>query len=464
LATLQFLGACGTVTGSKYVVEAHGKRLMIDAGLFQGKKELRLRNWEALPVSFESLDRVVLTHAHIDHTGYLPILVRDGYAGRVVCTHATKDLLGLMLPDAGRLQEEEAATANELGYSKHKPAKPLYTEDDAKRAVQRLTSVGYSQRTELWPGLAVTFRPAGHILGSSTVEVEIDEPGTPLQRVVFSGDLGRYDAPVIPDPVPVREATTLLLECTYGDRLHGTASPKDALAEAINEAAERGGAIVVPSFAIGRAQQILYHLRELEDEGRVPVLPVFVDSPMAVDATPIYAKHLEEHDEPMRRVLASGALPFHTRKVQFTRSVQDSKRINDVEQCIILSASGMATGGRVLHHLSHRLPNPRNTVLFVGYQGEGTRGRSMQDGAKEVKIHGQLVRVAAAIRTVSGFSAHADWREIMRWLDGFAAPPARVYCVHGEDSALAAMKQHLEARAPPFAACIPAYLEKAVLA
>jgi metallo-beta-lactamase family protein len=364
-----------------------------------------------------------------------------------------------MLPDSGRLQEEEAAFANKMGYSRHAPAKPLYTEADAKACLPALDTIGYSERRELAQGIAVTFRPAGHILGSATVEVSIDEPGRTRQNIVFTGDLGRYDAPVIPDPSPVREATTLLVESTYGDRAHGAVLPKDALAGAVNEAATRNGAIVIPSFAIGRAQEILYHLRELENEARIPVLDVFVDSPMAIDATPIYAKHIQDHDAQMQALLNGGKQPFHPRKVHFTRSVEDSKRINDCRKCIVISASGMATGGRVLHHLKHRLPDLRNTILFVGFQSEGTRGRTLQDGAKEVKIHGQFVQVAAQIRTVSGFSAHADHLEMMRWLDGFASPPARVLCVHGEDKGLRGMKEHIESRGPGWNVTIPRYLE-----
>lgn len=464
MATLRFLGAAGTVTGSKFLIEANGKRLLIDAGLFQGKKELRLRNWQPLPVRPQDIDAAVLTHAHIDHSGYLPVLVRDGFSGPVLATHATKDLCGLMLPDSGRLQEEEAATANALGYSKHAPARPLYTEADANLALRRLDSIPYGERRELLPGIAVTFRPAGHILGSATVQVELHEPGRPAQRVLFSGDLGRYGAPVVPDPTPVREATALLLECTYGDREHGPIAPKDALAEALLEAASRGGAVVIPSFAVGRAQELLYYLRELENERRVPILDVFVDSPMAVDATPIYARHIEEHDAEMQALLRSGARPFEPRRVHFTRAAQDSRRVNDVRQCIIISASGMVSGGRVLHHLRHRLPHPRNTILFVGYQGEGTRGRALQEGAREIKIHGQMIPVGAAIRTVSGFSAHADWREVLRWLDGFASPPPHVFCVHGEGPGLAAMKQRIEARGAGWTARIPEYREAVELA
>ncbi len=463
MATLQFLGAARTVTGSKYLLEVNGKRLLIDAGLFQGKKELRLRNWRPLPVPPDQIDCIALTHAHIDHSGYLPLLVRDGFGGRVLTTRATKDLLGLMLPDTGRLQEEEAAYANKERFSRHDPARPLYTEDDARRSLQQLDGIGYHERREVFPGVWLTFRSAGHILGSATIQVDIEEPGKPPHRVVFSGDLGRYDAPVIPDPEPVPEATTLLVESTYGDRVHGETSPKDALCEAINEAAERGGAIVIPSFAIERAQDLLYHLRELENENRIPIMPVYLDSPMAVDATPFYTRHVEEHDEAMKALVDGGKKPLLTRRSLFTRSRKDSMAINDQRRCIIISASGMVTGGRILHHLKHRLPQAHNTVLFVGYQAEGTRGRSLLDGAKEVKIHGQYVPVAAQIRVIRGFSAHADSNEVLRWLDGFAGPPQRVFCVHGEGKSLDAMKAKIESKGPGWSAQIAAYTEKVEL-
>lgn len=463
MASIRFLGAAGTVTGSKFVIEAGGKRVMIDCGLFQGRKELRLRNWRRLEIPPEEIDHVVLTHAHIDHTGYLPRLVRDGFRGTVWATPATRDLAGLLLPDSAHLQEEEAAYANKMAYSRHHPALPLYTGEDAERALERFDTIPYDAPREIARGLTVTFRPAGHILGSATVEVQIAEKGHRPIRVVFTGDLGRYDAPVLHDPAPVPSATYLLVESTYGDREHGDLRPRDALRDAVNEAATRGGAIVIPTFAIGRAQEVLYHLRELEAANEIPVLPVFVDSPMATDATPLFVKHRAEHDDEMRRLLERGTKPFHPQRVRFTRSVAESKAINSVERCIILSASGMATGGRVLHHLAQRLPDPRNTVLFVGYQSEGTRGRLLQDGAKEIKMLGQMVPVAAHIRVVSGFSAHADHHEMMRWLDGFRTPPEMVFCVHGEQTALAAMKERIESRGPGWRATIPSHGQKVEL-
>jgi metallo-beta-lactamase family protein len=463
LATLQFLGAARTVTGSKHLLEVGGKRLLIDAGLYQGSKELRLRNWQPLPVEPRSIDCVALTHAHIDHTGYLPLLVRDGYQGRVLATRATRDLAALLLPDSGRLQEEEAATANKYGYSKHSPAKPLYNEDDARRALPQIEGTRYGERREVLPGVWLTFRSAGHILGSATIEVDFQEPGKSAQKVIFGGDLGRYDAPVIPDPEPVRQATTLLIESTYGNRTHGKVSPKDGLADAINEAARRGGAIVIPAFAVGRAQELLYYLRELEEERRVPVLPVFVDSPMAGNATPLYVRHFEEHDEAMKKLLAGGKHPLEPERIRYARTREQSMQINGVRQCIIISASGMATGGRVLHHLKNRLPDPRNTILFVGYQAEGTRGRSLLDGAKQIKLMGGYVDVGAQIRVVHGFSAHAEQGELMRWLDGFQSPPERIFCVHGEGEALDALKAKIEARGEAWHAQIPSYLDKVEL-
>lgn len=456
MATLEFLGAAGTVTGSKYLLRACAKTFLIDAGLFQGAKPLRLLNWEPFPCDPAEIDFIAMTHAHIDHSGHLPILVRDGFKGHVLTTYATCDLLRLLLPDSGRLQEEEAATANKLGYSKHSPAKPLYTESDANRSLSRLRGIAYHQRIEPCPGVALTFRTAGHILGSASIEVEIDEPGRAKKRLLFSGDIGRQGAPILPDPEQLSSAPDLLLvECTYGDRRHPEGDPRQLLADAINEAHLSGGAIVIPSFAVGRAQDLLYHLRELENAGRIPVLDVFVDSPMAIDATPIYQHHAEDHDQRMRELLAKGVQPLRTRRLQFTKTVKESQRINDIRRCIIISASGMATGGRVLHHLKLRLPDPRNTVLIVGYQAEGTRGRLLQEGATTIKIHGEHVPVVARVKSIQGFSAHADWTEIDHWLGGFHTPPGHTLCVHGESDSLAATSRRLKDRG--WKTSIPAY-------
>jgi len=459
MGSIHFLGAAGTVTGSRFLLEHDGRRVLVDCGLFQGPKELRLRNWAPLPVEVSSLDAVVLTHAHIDHTGGLPRLVRSGYDGPVITTSGTRDLSALLLPDSAHLQEEEAKYANQRGYSRHKPAEPLYTVQDAKRALGLFETFGYDRPKEILPGITLTFVRAGHILGSAVCVFDLAKSG---QRVVFSGDLGRYNAPILRDPERVAKATTLVVESTYGDREHGETAPMDALADAVNEAYRQRGMVLIPAFAIGRTQEILYHLRNLEEAGRIPVLDVYVDSPMACDATPLYLAHPEDHDLDMQAILGRGASPLATKRTHFTRSGEESKALNQVEgPGIIISASGMATGGRILHHLAQRLPDPRTTVLFVGYQSEGTRGRRMLNGEKEVKIHGALVPVRATLKQVSGFSAHADWTETLKWMDGFEAAPRQTLLVHGEPKALAALKGRVEAKGWP--AYVPQHLEKVEL-
>lgn len=461
MATIRFLGAAGTVTGSRYVLDHDGKRVLVDCGLFQGKKELRLRNWAPMPIEAKSVDAVVLTHAHIDHTGGLPGLYHAGYRGPVYSTSGTADLCGLLLPDSARIQEEEARYANKEGYSKHSPALPLYSEDDAKAVLRQFETFGYDRARELLPGITVRFVRAGHILGSAICVFEL---ASTRQRVVFSGDLGRYNAPILKDPEKVDYATTLLAECTYGDREHADNTTRvRVLADEVNAVVKRGGVMVIPAFAVGRTQELLYHLGILEAEKKIPELPVFVDSPMACDATPIYLAHTEDHDLEMQGIEDGGRSPLRTRLTRFTRAVTESKNINGFRgPGIIISASGMATGGRILHHLKHRLPRPENTVLFVGYQSEGTRGRRLLEGEKEIRIHGQFVPVQARVAQVSGFSAHADWKEMLRWMDGFTSKPKQTLLVHGEEQALAAMKQRLDGRAWP--AWIPKHLETVELA
>jgi metallo-beta-lactamase family protein len=457
MASIRFLGAAGTVTGSRFVVETDRARVLVDVGLFQGPKEVRRRNRDPWPVDPASLSAVVLTHAHVDHSGALPLLVRSGYAGRVTCTPATRDLCGLLLPDSGRLQEEEARYANHKGYSRHAPnAAPLYTEADALAALRHLEPVAYRQRREVAPGVTLRFHRAGHILGSALVEMELATP-RPL-RILFSGDLGRYGAPIVPDPDPGLAADVLLVESTYGGRRHPDASPAEALCAEVLRAAQTGGALVVPSFAIGRTQELLFTIRELEGQQRIPELPVFVDSPMAVDATPLYLAHREDQDEEMARLLASGVEPLRPARLKFARSPEQSKAINAVSgPCLIISASGMATGGRILHHLARRLPDPRTTVLLVGYQAAGTRGWSLQNGAATLRIHGEDVPVKARVASITGFSAHADEAEIGRWLASFPAPPARTFLVHGEGPALAAAKERMDRLG--WTAHVPAHLE-----
>ncbi|AKU90858.1 MBL fold metallo-hydrolase RNA specificity domain-containing protein [Vulgatibacter incomptus] len=462
MATIQFLGAAGTVTGSSYLVEHEGKRILLDCGLFQGEKALRQRNWAPFPVPPESLDAVVLSHAHIDHSGGLPRLVKQGFDGPIHATPATRDLLAIMLPDSGRLHEEEAADANRLRYSKHMPALPLYTEADAIRCLNRIETIRYGVPRHLDGGVSVTLHRAGHILGSAIVQLDLSGAGGYRHTLVFSGDLGRYDQPIIPDPEPIKRATSLLLECTYGDRLHEAPSPREELGAIVREVVERNGVLLIPAFAIGRTQDILFHLRQLQLAKEIPSLPIFVDSPMACDATPLYLLHREEHDEEMLRQIVHGEKPLHPERVEFTQSVTESKAIAARSRpMIILSAAGMATGGRVLHHLARLLPDEHATVLFVGYQAGGSRGRKLLEGSRWIRIHGRDVPVKAQIRELRGFSAHADHAEADRWLASFGSPPTRTFCVHGEPAGLEATRARLEARGWP--AYVPSYLERVEL-
>lgn len=417
---------------------------MIDCGLFQGFKELRLRNWESLPVNPASITWVLLTHAHIDHSGYLPRLVRDGFTGPVYATTATADLLKILLPDSAKLQEEDAEYANRKGFSKHRPALPLYTGQDAAAAIKLLRRVSYAEDVRLNKFISARFIPAGHILGSSFIEVQVTEPAHAPVKIVFSGDLGRYDEPILNDPAPETEADYLLVESTYGNRLHDHTSPKERLAEIINTTAARGGKIIIPSFAVGRTQLLVYYLRELEDEGRIPVLPVAVDSPMGAEATRLYSKHHEDHDFDMTRLENLNKNPLATRNFSLVQGRNGSKALKDQKgPAIIISASGMATGGRVLHHLAQWLPDPASSVVFVGYQAAGTRGRRLQDGEKQIKIHGEMVPVRAQIESVSSLSAHADAGEIMRWLGGFKRPPLKTFVVHGEVGSASALRDRI---------------------
>jgi metallo-beta-lactamase family protein len=459
MASIQFLGAAQTVTGSKFLLEVEGSRALIDCGLFQGLKELRSRNWQTLPLNVKSINWVLLTHAHIDHTGYLPRLVRDGFDGPVYATTATADLLQLLLPDSAKLQEEEADYANRKGYSKHKPALPLYSEADARAALKLVRSVPYNEEVRLNKFLTVRFVSVGHILGSSYIEAEITEPHQQPVKVIFSGDVGRYDEPILNDPTPAFETDYLLLESTYGDRLHAEGNAKDELAEIINRTAERGGKIIIPAFAVGRTQLLVYYLRELEDEGRIPVLPVIVDSPMGASATKLYAKHKSDHDSDMQRLEKAGDNPLATQNFSLVQGRNGSKAINAMQgPAIIVSASGMATGGRVLHHLAQHLPDPASAVIFVGYQGAGTRGRRLQDGEKEVKIHGQMVPVRARIESIGSLSAHADANELLRWLGNFSRPPKTTFIVHGEPEASAALGERI-VRELGWKVAIPTYQE-----
>ena len=426
-----------------HLVAAGGRRVLLDCGLFQGLKDLRLRNWRERVPDPRSIAAVVLSHAHIDHSGYLPLLSRLGFRGPIYCSSGTADLLAVVLPDAAHLQEEEADRANREGYSKHQPALPLYTERDAQTTLTQLQPRGYDAPFAVADGATVVLRRAGHILGSATVELEIDPEGT---RLVFSGDLGRYDRPILCDPEPVPAADVLLLESTYGDRPH-PAGAEDDLARVVSDAAGRGGVVLVPAFAVDRTQELLWLLRRLERAGRVPILPVYIDSPMAIEVTDIYRRHPEDCDAEMARALAAGEQPLAPARLHIARTEQDSRAINAVRgPAIIISSSGMATGGRILHHLAQRVGDPRTTVLFVGFQAVGTRGRALEDGAKEVKLLGQTLPVRARVERIDALSAHADSGEILRWLGGFARPPRVTYLVHGEPQASAALATAIRAR------------------
>ncbi|HKZ07759.1 MAG TPA: MBL fold metallo-hydrolase [Methylomirabilota bacterium] len=438
---LTFHGAAGTVTGSKHLLEADGARVLLDCGLFQGLKALRVRNWEAPPLDPRRLDSVVLSHAHIDHSGYLPRLMRAGFGGPVHCTPATADLLRVLLPDAAHLQEEEAAFANRHRTSRHDPALPLFTVEDAQRVLRQVRTADFGASFAPGKGVEGRFTHSGHILGAGLVECRLGG-----RRVVFSGDLGRYDVPIMRDPDPVAEADVLLVESTYGDRLHEADDRRARLVGAVTRAAEGRGWLLIPAFAVGRAQEVLFDLRELEERGEIPPLPVFLDSPMAIEALAIYSRHIEEQDAALRRTVAGGTRPYAPKNLQITRTVEDSKRLNETAPPgIILAGSGMATGGRILHHLRRRLPEPRTTVLFVGYQAAGTRGRLLRDGARTLRIFGEEVPVRATILTSDAYSAHADRGEILRWLGGFRRPPGITYLVHGEPRAAEALREAVAA-------------------
>jgi metallo-beta-lactamase family protein len=436
------MGAARTVTGSKYLLEHGGKRVLVDCGLFQGLKELRLRNWAQFPIPAREIDAVVLTHAHLDHVGYLPRLRADGYRGRVFCTAGTKELCGVVLPDSGRIQEEDARLANRHEYSKHQPALPLYTESDALAALTQLQPLGYERDIEILPGISIEFFPAGHLLGSAFVVARLQSGPT----ILFGGDLGRYARPVLPDPSNAVHADVVLVESTYGDRDHVADDNGEELAQVVRSTVERGGKLIIPAFAIGRVEELLYWMRRLEQERRIPVLPVYVDSPMANEALRFYSARITELDEDMRPT-EKKVSTFATTRFQTVSSPQQSKQLTASRKpSIVISSSGMATGGRVLHHMAAALPDSRNTVLFVGYQAAGTRGRQLVDGARDVRIHGQSISVNARIAKIDSMSAHADRGEIMRWLGTFPARPSRVCLVHGEPEPMDALKTLMHQR------------------
>ena len=432
MSSLTFLGAARTVTGSKYLLDLDGQRILFDCGLFQGLKDLRLRNWAPLPIPADTIDAVVLTHAHIDHTGWLPRLIGQGFKGSVYCTGGTADLCKLVLPDAAHLQEEDAKFANKRGYSKHQPALPLYTGEDAAEALSRLKPSPFNRKIAV-ANIEVEFINAGHLLGSSYVlATRKDKSGG---RILFGGDLGRYSRPILPDPSPGVDADVLLVESTYGDRIHPAEDDGARLAQIISDTIARRGKVIIPAFAIGRVEELLYWLFRLEDEGRLPKLPIYVDSPMAIKGIAYYSARADELDKEI--------LEMRRKLPRFTavNSAMESKAlVQDETPAVVIASSGMATGGRVVHHLLAGLPDARNTVLFVGYQAAGTRGRQLVDGAQFVKMYGQQVPVHARIEKIDGMSSHADSGEIIRWMRTFPHAPKTTYLVHGEITAQEALK------------------------
>lgn len=450
---LTFLGGVGTVTGSKYLLEADGLRVLVDCGLFQGYKQLRLRNWEPLPVDPKTIDLVVLTHAHLDHSGYLPLLVKNGFDGRVVCTSGTRDLCEILLPDSGFLQEKDAEFANRHGFSKHHPALPLYSKRDAEISLKQLFPIDFNKEFDFRGKLKISFHGAGHILGAAIVRLTWQG-----LTVVFSGDLGRYEDAIMLDPSPVDHADYLLVESTYGNRHHEKTDPEDVLADAINRTAHRGGTILIPSFAVGRAQSLLFHLHRLKTTQRIPNLPIFLDSPMAVKATDVFGKHIGDH-----RLTASECDWSHN-TVHYVKDVEESKALDwNRMPKVIISASGMATGGRVLHHLKHYGPDHRNMILFAGYQAGGTRGAAITSGAKSVKIHGAQVEIRAEVDNLHMLSAHADCDEIMRWLGQFDHAPKMAFITHGEADAADALRHRVESEFG-WQCSVPYYREEVLLA
>jgi metallo-beta-lactamase family protein len=446
MSTLTFYGATGNVTGSRYLLKTPEKQLLIDCGLFQGFKENRLRNWEAFPVAPSSIDALLLTHAHIDHSGYIPRLCQQGFNGHIHCTYATQDLCDIMLRDSAHLQEEDARWANKKGFSKHSPALPLYTAEDAEKALTHFTPHYYGEDIFLTESLRIKFKDAGHILGSSFIDVKTTYRDQ-IRRIIFSGDLGRPSRPILWDPVQVYEVDYLVLESTYGNRLHGQMPAEEDLARVINESMKRGGVLVIPSFAVGRTQELLFFIRELEEQKKIPSVPVYVDSPMAVKATEIFKKRVGDYDLEARILELNGKHVFETGRIQFLKDAEQSKALHSIPgRAIIISASGMADGGRILHHLEHRLPDQKNTVLFIGYQAEGTRGRSILEGKPLVKIHGMEIPVRAHIENISGFSAHADYQETLAWLMGFNRPPLKTFIVHGEPDASASLAEKIRTK------------------
>lgn len=446
---LSFFGAAGTVTGSKYLLEAAGKKYLIDCGLFQGHKPLRLLNREPFPVNPQSIEAVLLTHAHLDHSGYIPLLINQGFRGKIFSSYATKDLCAIILRDSGRIQEEDARRANRYGYSKHTPALPLYTEQDAERSLDYFQCVDFDKAYPLQSGLTLTLSHSGHILGSSFITLKNEET-----TLVFSGDIGRPHDPIMKSPAQITFADYLILESTYGNRRHPAIDVLAQLEEVLNSTFAKGGTVVIPAFAVGRTQILLYYLYKLKEQKRLSdAIPIYLDSPMAQDATTLWEAYAAEHSLPKGECSKVCAV------AKYVQSIEDSKRLNSSPfPAIIISASGMAEGGRVLHHLEHYAPGLENTILFAGFQAGGTRGDRMFKGEREIKIHGKMIPVRARIENLDTLSSHADYEEILLWLQKFKAPPKQVFITHGEPEASESLKSKIEERLG-WKVTVPHYLD-----
>lgn len=431
---LTFLGATQTVTGSKYLIETDDLKILIDCGLFQGLKELRLRNWEPSPFDPKTIDYVILTHAHIDHSGYLPLLVKNGFKGKILCSAATNDLCHILLPDSGRIQEEDAKFANKKGFSKHKPALPLYTENDANNVFKYMETIDWNKEYTLAANLNIQLTPVGHILGANYVTIKYNN-----KSLVFSGDVGRFDDPIIKAPATIKHADYLVVESTYGDRLHSDADPKTLLTDIINETNKRGGVIIIPAFAVGRAQLIIYYLYQLKQAGLIPNIPTYLDSPMATNVSQLYCDYTNLHR------LSKSQVDEICNSIEYVKTPEESKELDQYSSPkIIVSASGMATGGRVLHHIKRFIEHEKNSIIFTSYQAAGTRGARLLNGEKSIKIHGILIPVKAQIASIDNLSAHADYEDILTWLEGIENTPKHIFITHGELHASLSAKEKIE--------------------
>jgi metallo-beta-lactamase family protein len=431
---ITFLGATGTVTGSKYLVETGKTRVLIDCGLFQGLKDLRLKNWAPLPINPAEIDAIILTHAHLDHSGYLPLIIKQGFKGKIYCTQGTQSLCKILLPDSGYLQEEEARYANRHRFSKHSPALPLYTKQDVEKALTHLHPVAFHTPFQINRSMEISFIPAGHILGAAMVNLE-----SKGKKILFTGDLGRPTDPIMQPPEQVDEADYLIVESTYGNRRHDPQDPKLKLAEIINRTDKRGGVTIIPAFAVGRAQTLLYYLQLLKKEKLIPDLPVFLNSPMAINASHLYCEYRPEHR------LSQQECKDLCHVAKYIKTVEESKQINTLKTpAVIISASGMVTGGRILHHLKAYAPDAKNTILLAGFQAAGTRGQTIASGAEAVKIHGEYVPIRAEVCMIDNLSAHADYVEILDWLSHFKRAPQTTFITHGEPAAADAMRRRIE--------------------